>query len=389
MTRIANSARPMAALLAAVASGMLAGCGTVTPVQVSASAGAAGTSSTVPGTSGAGASASASRASAQASNLAATRAAQQAGPLQRGIDIDWYDGYLGPGLSIASESPGIVSYVKGLGANWLSITFPLFEASRTSSKVVRRSPTPSPADMSILIQDARAAGLSVDIRPLLDSSGLGRSRVHWTPPDLAAWFASYRQVLMPYAQMAQRYHVNVFTVGVEFDYFASSSLWNGLDAAIRKVYKGRLAFANNWDQLPGGHSYGGSGVRQDVDAYPSIKVPDSATVATLTRHWDTWDSQLRAGTVLGEVGIPAQLGMYPHPYWWKSREPLARFIQVRWFAAACNAVVADHLGGIFFWSLTFGSSLTVPSNLADPGAFTATAGATQIKRCFAKLKGVK
>ncbi|HEY2638345.1 MAG TPA: hypothetical protein VGI66_00475 [Streptosporangiaceae bacterium] len=391
MMRVANVARPKAALLAAVASGMLAGCGTLAPVQVSASAGAAGTSTAAPG-----ASASASRGSHQASHLAATRsarsaqlAAQSAGPPQRGIDVDWYDGYLGPGNSIASESPGYVSYIKGLGANWLSITFPLFEASRTISKVVRRSPTPSPADMSILIKDAHAAGLSVDIRPLLDSSGLGRSRVHWTPPDLAAWFASYRQVLMPYAQMAQRYHVNVFTVGVEFDYFASSSLWNGLDAAIRKVYKGRLAFANNWDQLPGGHSYGGSGVRQDVDAYPSIKVPDSATVATLTRHWGTWDSQLRAGSVLGEVGIPAQLGMYPHPYWWKSREPLARFIQVRWFAAACNAVVADHLGGIFFWSLPFGSSLTVPSNLADPGAFTATAGATEIARCFAKLKSVK
>ena len=311
------------------------------------------------------------------------------GPPQRGIDIDWYDGNLGPGNSIASEAPGYVNYAKGLGANWLSITFPLFEASRTTSKVVRRSPTPSPADMSILIQDAHAAGLAVEIRPLLDSSNLGHSRVHWTPPDLASWFASYQRVLMPYARMAQRYHVSVFTVGVEFDYFASSSLWNGLDAAIRKVYKGRLAFANNWDQLPGGNSYGGSGVRQDVDAYPSFQVPDSATIAALTRRWETWDSQLRRGTVLGEVGIPAQLGMYRHPYWWKSREPLARFVQVRWFAAACNAVVADHLGGIFFWSLPFGSSLTVPSNLADPGAFTATRAATEIARCFARLTSVK
>ncbi len=395
MRRIDIAARPVVALLAGAASCVLAGCAAAAQVQVAASAGAGGQPSATAAASRSLSAGSPQGAGARSARARPTTAVPSAGPRiparspQRGIDIDWYDGNLGPGNSVASESPGYVSYVKGLGANWLSITFPLYETSRTSSQVVRRSPTPSPADMSILIQDAEAAGLSVEIRPLLDSSNLGHSRVHWTPPNLAQWFASYRRVLMPYAAMAQRYHVAVFTVGVEFDYFASSSRWNGLDAAIRAVYNGRLAFANNWDQLPAGISYGGSNVREDVDAYPSIQLPDSATVAALSRHWNAWDSQLRAGTVLGEVGIPAQLGMYPHPYWWKSSAPLARFIQVRWFAAACNAVVADHLGGIFFWSLPFGSSLTVPSNLADPGAFTATRGAAEIARCFARLKSVK
>jgi hypothetical protein len=31
----------------------------------------------------------------------------------------------------------------------------------------------------------------------------------------------------------------------------------------------------------------------------------------------------------------------------------------------------------------------MPSNLADPGAFAATGGATEIKRCFAMLKTAK
>ena len=397
MRRIDTTAGPMAGVLAGAVSCVLVGCGTASPVQVGANADSVGSSSA---TAAASASQSArspqgagdSSGSGPAGSAAATPSAAVAwvtGPPQRGVDIDWYAGNLGPGNTVANESPEYANYVKQLGANWLSITFPLFEASRTSSVVVRRAPTPSPADLTFLIQAAHADGLSVVIRPLLDSSNLGHSRVHWTPPNLAKWFASYQRVLMPYARMAQRDHVSVFTVGVEFDYLAGSSHWNSLDAAIRKVYKGRLAFANNWDQLPGGKSYGGNGVREDVDAYPAIHLPDSASVAALTRHWEAWDSQLHAGTVLGEVGIPAQLGMYPHPYWWKSREPLARFVQVRWFAAACNAVVADHLGGIFFWSLTFGSSLTVPSGLADPGAWTATHSASEIARCFSRLKNVK
>ncbi|MGO8957670.1 MAG: glycoside hydrolase family 113 [Streptosporangiaceae bacterium] len=396
MMRVATTARPIAALVAGAVSCLLAGCGTGSPVQVSANAGSPGQPSAVPAGSAShparspeSASASSSPARRSASATPSARARQFSGPPQRGIDIDFYDGDLGPGNTVATESPEYVDYVKGLGANWLSITFPLFESSRTSSVVVRRSATPSPADLSILIQDAQAAGLSVVLRPLLDSSNLGHSRVHWTPPNLLKWFASYQRVLMPYVQMAQRDHVSVLTVGVEFDYFAGSSLWNGLNAAVRMVYQGLLAFANNWDQLPAGNAYGGSQVREDVDAYPALQVPDDATITVLTRQWDTWAGQLRAGTVLGEVGIPAQPGMYRHPYWWKSNGPIARYVQVRWFAAACNAVVADHLGGLFFWSLPFGSSLTVPSGLADPGSWTATRGATEIARCFSRLKGVQ
>ncbi len=391
MMRIATTARPMAVLLAAV-SCALAGCGAVSPVRVSADGGAAGTPSSVPAATTAQSarspqgSAARSRPAGQAAANLSARAARTAGPPQRGIDIDWYDGDLGPGNTVANEAPEYVHYAKELGANWLSITFPLFEASRRSSVLVRRSPTPSPADLNILIQDARAAGLSVMLRPLLDSSNLGHSRVRWTPPNLSRWFASYRRILTPYARMAQQDHVKVFTVGVEFDAFGGSSLWNGLDRAIGKVYKGRLAYANNWSHLPAGTGYGGSRVRQDVDAYPAFQVPDSTTIAVLTHHWDAWDSQLRARTVLSEVGIPAQPGMYRHPYEWKSNGPIARYVQVRWFAAACNAVVDDHLGGIFFWSLPFGSSLTVPSGLANPGSWAATRGATEIARCFARLE---
>jgi hypothetical protein len=371
--------RPMAVVLAGAVSCMLTGCGAASASRGSANASpvARNSANASPGT-----------------RTAATpaRAPRHAGSPQRGIDMVFYNGNLGPHNTITNEAPGYVKYVKGLGANWLSITFPVFEASRTSSVVVRRSPTPSPADLSIIIKDAQAAGLSIVLRPLLDDANMGVSRVHWTPPNLAQWFASYQRVLIPYAQMAQRDHVQVFNLGVEFDSFAGSGRWNSLDAAIRKFYKGRLSFANNWDQLPGAFSYGGSHVREDVDAYAPMQVPDNASIAVLSRHWTAWASQLRPGTVLGEVGIPAQAGMYRHPYWWKSPQPnapIVHWVQVKWFTAACNAVIADHLGGIYFWSLGFGSSLTVPSGLANPGSWTASSGATAIARCFAKLKTVR
>src|SRR5258708_5649891 len=187
MRRINNS-RLMVCVVAEAVSWVLAGCGAASPVQVAANAGVAAqisptlSASAFPSAISPRPTAASSASAGQRTAITAARAGQASRTPQRGIDIDWYDGNLGPGNTIANESPGFVNYVKGLGANWLSITFPLYEASRTSSVVVRRSATPSPADLSILIKDAQAAGLSVVLRPLLESSNLGASPVPWTPP---------------------------------------------------------------------------------------------------------------------------------------------------------------------------------------------------------------
>lgn len=304
----------------------------------------------------------------------------------RGIDVNFYMGNLGPGNTVANESPSLVGYVKSLGANALSVTFPFFESAPTSSTVVRRSATPTPAQLKILLLDAHKAGLYVVLRPLLDESSLTISRVHWTPPSLSTWFASYRHFLMPYVHMAQQIHVNEFSVGAEFNVFAASSRWRSLDASVRRVYKGRLVYANNWDALPIIASDGG-GVREEVDAYPPFPVPNGASIAVLAQRWTRWAAQLGARTVLSEVGIAAQAGEYRHPWdWGSSSRPIVHRVQVRWFTAACHAVRADNLGGIYFWAIPFGSSLTQPSGRANPGSWVATPGAAAIKSCFSSLK---
>ena len=108
-----------------------------------------------------------------------------------------------------------MAYIKSLQANSVSISFPFFMAGPSSSAVYAKNTTPSPAQLAVLVNNAEAAGLYVSIRPLLDESTLGRSRVHWSPDDPAAWFVSYQRFLLPYAAMAQREKVPEFIVGTE------------------------------------------------------------------------------------------------------------------------------------------------------------------------------
>jgi len=182
--------------------------------------------------------------------------------MQLGIDID---AYTYPGQDIPSAAAADMAYVTSLHANSVMISFPFFAAG--PSTVTARKSTPTPAALGEIVTAAQRAHLFVSVRPLLDESSLGKSRVVWTPPDLRAWFASYRKFLLPYAAMAQRLHVPEFAVGAELSQFETAPRWNGLDRALGRVYHGKLMFALNWNVAMRGAHGGGRTAVDTVDAY--------------------------------------------------------------------------------------------------------------------------
>ena len=121
----------------------------------------------------------------------------------------------------ASASADEVTYLKALNANSVMVSFPFFIASKTSSTVLAKPSTPTPADLALFAQTAEAAGLYVTLRPLMDQGVIGASRAGWTPSDEKAWFASYQKFLLPYATMAQKYSIPAMYLGAEFSNAAS------------------------------------------------------------------------------------------------------------------------------------------------------------------------
>jgi len=305
--------------------------------------------------------------------------------IQRGIDVDFYT-Y--PGQHVAAAASADVAYAKSLHANALSVSFPFFTPGAGSSTVEGTNATPSPGDLAIVVSTAERAGLYVSIRPLLDQSSrsIGISRTTWKPADPAAWFASYRTFLLPYATMAQQARIPEFIDGAEFTVFGGSRFWNGLVAALRAVYKGTLGYANNWGIPLAGN--GGAGVRESVDSYHPLKVPAHASLARLTAGWRAYDRTLPAGTVETEIGIAAVPGAYAEPYqsYWHGAR-LVPVIQTRWFTAACDAAATDRLGGIYFWAVGFDQALGSPPTAATPTSWVDGPGAQAISSCFQRLAG--
>lgn len=309
-------------------------------------------------------------------NLVMAQPAQPRPWIQLGIDVEVYT-Y--PGQDIAAAAAADIGYLRSLHANSVSVSFPFFVTGRSADKVEASSSTPTPAQLGTIVEAAQNAGLYVSVRPLLDETSLRESRVQWQPIDQAAWFRSYRDFLLPYATMAQQDHVQEFIVGAEFSRFSRSSYWNSLDTALRSVYTGTLAFANNWggDQFTG---HGGKGVAETVDAYPPMQPP-------LLAAWESFDRKLSAGTVETEVGIDAVAGAYKRPWQheWTAATSLDTSVQADWFTAACHAVEKTHLGGIYFWPLAFSQQLTGPTP-ADQGLWAHSAGGAAISSCFASLE---
>jgi hypothetical protein len=316
---------------------------------------------------------------APARSPAPPRALHATARYQMGIDFDfyWYKN-----MKVAQAVAADAGYAKSLGANAVSIAFPL---SAHGSTAAAGPSTPPPAALGQAISAARSAGLAVYLRPLVSEGISASSRVQWRPASLAEWFRSYQAFLLPYARLAQHAGVSGFYVGTELSQFAHSGNWATLDAALGHAYHGPLYYSANWSDVDE-HALAGSGgppVTVAVDAYQPMPVPPDGFPVS----WADWTRRLPQGTVLSEVGILTRAGAQDEPYSYASSdEPFDPRLQPAWFTAACRAVRAGHLGGIYFWSISVGQRLDVASAKASY-SFVDAPGAAAIKGCFSQLAG--
>jgi hypothetical protein len=285
------------------------------------------------------------------------------------------DFYTYPGQDVAAAATATVSYALSLHANAIGISFPFFMTSRDSAGVHGGAATPTPGQLATVIIAARRAGMRVTLRPLLDEKVLGASRAGLRPVNEAAWFASYRQFLVPYLVMAQQLQVSEFIIGAELTQFSRSPYWKELNASVRRIYHGQLGCSDNLQFRRGGC---GTAV-QLVDAYQPLLPP-------LAAAWSSYDATFPPGTVLAEVGIAAVDGAWTKP--WIINRPgsvLDPAMQAQWFTDACSEAIAAHLGGIYFWSLDMSVQQAGPT-LADEAQWAHSAGASAISRCFASIE---
>jgi hypothetical protein len=170
------------------------------------------------------------------------------------------------------------------------------------------------ADLRALIAHAKADHLRVILMPivLLDKPKAEtdwRGTIH--PDDWDDWFASYQDMILFYAKIAQETGVNVLVVGSEL---VSSEPylqdWRTTIRKIRGVFKGQLTYSSNWDH------YAMVQFWDDLDivgmnSYWKLGPDDDATVpvAEINRRWAdiqkdlfTWQQTVHKPILLLEAG---------------------------------------------------------------------------------------
>jgi hypothetical protein len=308
---------------------------------------------------------------------------------QFGVDVLWYRHPADPPATIRSKAARVVSYIDDLGANAISISFPFYMSGRHGSHVFAHSATPSPADLAVLVDDAAARGLSVNLRPLLNQNAVGGWRGAIHPDNRRVWFESYERFLAPYLAMASAQRVTSFTVGAELSSLAADRSWDALDAWARTIFHGKLGFSNNWDEFAAGHLGGGTVGQEGVDAYFPVHLGDGASVSDLISALNAWlktPSRVHlSGILVQETGIAAQPGAYAHPQAWTGSRDRDFVLQARWYQAMCAVVRERHMAGLYFWDIDFNQNVWRPSPESDPPlSFIGRQGALAVRSCFAE-----
>lgn len=315
-------------------------------------------------------------------------AAAKAAKAQLGVQVYWHE--VNDAYAVKSNADRLFDYAVDLGANSVGISFPIYTDGARPTKVYTRDGiTPTPDSLATVIGEAKLRGLRVMIRPLIDEANIKDSAGAWRgsirPRSIPAWFASYQQAIMPFLTAAQAAHADAFAVGAELDSLVGQTAqWQSLLTAAAAVFHAQLAYADNWGEWATGRP-GVPGAAPGLDAYPQLRLADSATVPQIAAAWTAWLQKRPVGladTVVQEIGIAATPGAYKQPAAWGSEgQTLAPQIQANWFAGACQAIRSLRMSGLYFWNL---------DAWADPAkAATYTSGSfigrgdSAIKTCFA------
>ena len=320
------------------------------------------------------------------------------GMRQLGIQVYWAANRYDSDAVVLAKAERIISYAISLHANSVAVTFPFFTHGPTADTVyAKRNVTPTPGHIAIFLAAAAQAHMRVTLRPELSENALiAKNPQAWRgtiqPGNRAAWFRSYHKMLVPYLVTAQAGHAASFVIGTELNSMEGSPQWPGLLRSFRSVYHGQLIYDQNYDAFASG-TENPPVQSHDVDAYPQIALPDSASVARVTGAWDAWlgahPLSVRRQLTLSEVGIQAVAGSYAAPWAWygTAPAPIDTRVQTAWYHAACNAVSTEQIGGgIYWWEVNFDANPAAPRSFeTDRLTFLHRPAEQVIRNCFAKL----
>ena len=238
-----------------------------------------------------------------------------------------YVSYYNGGYVNADSLPALA----GTGANAVALAFEYGIDVQNSAVYADATYTDSQSVIAATIAEANSRGFSVMVRPLIDfldpakigSYGVGDWRSTYNPSNTAAFFASYKTMIVAIAQIAQANGAASLSIGAELDQLtgpAYLSYWTDIITSVRAVFAGKLTYSSDWDdnispwQGQHGLTAGTGNLATQVsfwsqldylgiDCYAPISDVANPTLAALITGWTSTPSDPTSLAVTGNQSL--------------------------------------------------------------------------------------
>lgn len=105
---------------------------------------------------------------------------------------------------------------------------------------------------------------------------------------------SYKEFILLYAEVAQETNASLYCIGTELEQFIvhRPEFWKELIAEVKKIYKGKLTYAANWDEykrVPFWKELDYIG----VDGYFPVSELKTPTVEDAQKGWQQWKAEMK------------------------------------------------------------------------------------------------
>lgn len=199
------------------------------------------------------------------------------------------------------------------GGTSVSLVIPLLQTSMKSSVITRRADTPSDTCLREAIRHGRAAGLAVNLKPLLEVRecvrvpmkkggwfiSCWRGRVD--PTDRKQWNGQWAYWISHYGVIARQEHAQSLTIGTEMPGVTKGNqrFWIGLVKELHKKQKARgvrIGYAANRTGEVGDLSkkFVRSLDEFGVTFYPALDLKGAASEAKIVKALGSYTKNLRA-----------------------------------------------------------------------------------------------
>lgn len=275
--------------------------------------------------------------------------------IQRGFNVT---AYTPNGFDGAAADDALVALAR-TGTTHAAFV-PTWYQPTISSNEIAPDPAKTVSDSSLVagLQRAKALGLDVVLKPHVDVAD-GTFRGFIRPADYDAWFASYRRMLLRYAQIAQDAGASLLVIGDELTGVQGDrERWPPLIADVRRVFTGKLTYAANWDPGYKAVPFWNLLDYVGIDEYhPLATGREHPTVKELEAAWRPLLDELRAANretgkpvILTEIGYASRRGAAAEPATEDTDRAVDTVAQARAYTAAFRALgPLTFLEGVFWW----------------------------------------